>query len=366
MNTKIISQILFTLAAIEFANAKPSNLFTKKPFLEEMLVSQEDSPYDSLDNNVNFLQIQENTPDFENVQFITEHEVVYVTLDPETVYVTITEAPNEIATVQPDVPVIVTTTDVITGNPTLTDVTKPIRLNSKTTVPVATTVKEIISSVIVIETETAIETSFTTQTVAPASTNSPVVLTSTKINDLKMILDDGQKYTHSSSANNKEASSTEDAVDITTTTFQVTDATDIVCTTFCEEQDETKAIELTTTSMLVSTPGTSLWTSTLNDAVEIVSTKSPEITPILRSSMSFSTILASSSDYYPLQTTNTSATLIHSNVTGFDQLLENFSPYRGLPTADYTLANGASNMVNYNFAIASFTTILVGVFLALM
>jgi hypothetical protein len=127
MKTNYLKHVLFLLITLQHS------------FAEENIISEEDLPHDSLEAEENVLNIQDDFL-YEDYEVITQKETVYVTLEPTTVFFTLTETTTLLAnkTFQETIPVL-TTLDSVSS-------------------PVKTIIEEIYNFVTVVETETVIET----------------------------------------------------------------------------------------------------------------------------------------------------------------------------------------------------------------
>lgn len=294
--------------------------------------AQAQSPHDSLNNKDNVLAIQDDFSVYENFQYITQEKTVFVTLTPTTVYVTITKViePKEM-----ELPDQVTVTEVVssTSLPAL-----PVSVEESTTTFLMTqsAPTPLISSVVIVATETAVKTYFTTEIfihsemyanvsssviTGVSSTSSYVVPTGTDIRlfpttgELDMVLGDRKSFMNYASTTFSSVSSKSYAAP----SFEVPIAP------ITESVTETLVTETFDVSSVVST----------------ITTNTPEpltLDPFSDAFTSTTTSSVSNGGNYTVSQT------VAQNMTGLEQLLENFSPYHDLPTADYELSNGGGRL----------------------
>lgn len=327
---KIISKIVTILSICEI------QLVLSNPIIIEE--QQAAIPHDSLNSSENILNIQDDFPVYENFQYITEEKTVYVTLNPTTIFVTITE------------------TVVPTNTIVITETKKEFVVPTSVPISNSTSIEEIISSVIIIETKTDITTSLTTEYVkatnilTPPSLSLPIsnttisstsisisipIVTSSSIlevipgaGELDMILGDRKNFFETSKS------------------FKPT----ILSTSIVPSPIKSSVSIPSSTNVIISDTTTPINDLTITNSNNIFDPFSNVITT--STTPSSTAVNYSTSQSYYTKTlynnngssngngTNTNG----NNMTGLEQLLENFSPYTDLPAADYELSNDGNRV----------------------
>lgn len=287
--------------------------------------------HDSIDKNIDLLNIQDDFPVYENFKFITQEKTVFVTLEPTTVFITVTKTVDNTVTYFP-------TTEFETKNTSITAVS-PSSAIVETSKPFVTS-KYGNSTILPISTKTA-------------STNLVQKELMTTTGELDMILGGRNKVlTEMQSTSSIEASTSVSTLnpitDVTSTTiFDVTPSELFIPTpieSFITTASETSIAEVTfpITSFTVSNPVSSTIIHVSSTSIYKMKEESSSSGKITDSRKLESKTVGFTSSYSSM-----------SNYTsnGLEQLLDNFSPYTDLPKADYDFTNAAVKGLNVDVAL---------------
>lgn len=348
---------LVPIAKALIALSAAKTVYAQEILQPEAIHALAQSPHDSLNNKDNVLAIQDDFNVYENFQYITHEKTVFVTLNPTTVYVTITEI------VKPSETPIESTANISSDTlPKETEITSAVVSPSPTEVIVGSTSfstidksapTPVISSVVVVETETAIETQLTTKIVYESqkytNATSEVLTTSTPVTssslssinfspttgDLDMVLGDRKQFM-------KDRTNTPSSAVSFPSELLDTESSPVAFSTIALSVTEGTKISNTISTTEAST--SSAW---------FYNPYSDNVKPTSDSSISS---IINKGNFSAPQT-------VAQNLTGFEQLLENFSPYHDLPTADYEVTNGGNRLTltSKTGAMAAIVLMLVGV-----
>lgn len=315
---------------------------------------------DSLVSQESNLEVYEDSsPDL--YQVVTKEKTVYVTLNPTTVYVTVTEAPEQI---------VETSLTDSTEFSSIQKVTSTISetVESQKSFSESTTADHLVSDTVVVIIKTETEVISTTKHVKPTLTwseplstslvysNSSIELTSilptsstksstitTPITEssgnLDLLLGDRQKFVDllTSSVPKTTSSVKTQSYYIQTTSVPiqlVPDETSVPVETIVTSETATRQTATSETATESEIQNNYSWGF---NPYEKVGVTTSAINSFIQSS--------SSSKHNGISTiVQTISSGVQRNQTGLEHLLENFSPYTDLPTASYTMANSGLSL----------------------
>lgn len=270
------------------------------------------------------LNIRDNIQFYEDPKTANGEKTVYITLDPKTVYVTVTETAKDISKAKK------TTTDASSKHKSKV-ATTGLTIDGQTS-SITSLINDFFSSVTVVKTETSVLTSLTTTTIKETKkilTSAPKDLMS-EIGPFDMILGDRQKY-----------------VNLITSKTSVADNMNSATSSIKEIITPKPSIEFVVISS-IPLPSTS--TSTVASSIISLISNDNKQTTFDNATITYGRTSFCKS---PLSTYLVAKnTTVQRNTTGSEDFLRNVRPYTGLPTSDDVFSNGGSK-INGDFSLSN-------------
>lgn len=320
----ILSLITINSKSFAFGENQMGNL-ENKPIVTDII------GHDSINNKENILKIQDDFPVYEDFKIITHEKTVYITVEPSTVFITLTQ------------------TNLLTETTTQTETeTKIATKTSISTVSITPFLKTVESKGLVLteapignKTNTISKEIYLTNTKLKFNSSQSIFNNDDKIinntitsinnnnkldknlfktkGELDMILGNGDKFTEASKTNGGGIYKFNETTILKIQTLSPISSLLLLSTT-------------TTNNINISKTTTLFPSSTIN-----------KIIPISSISSSFD----SNTYINPTKTISVVNNDTYHNESGLEQLLRNFSPYTNLPHAEYGMTNSGNRINHY-------------------